>query len=137
MFISFKFDESAIHMERNIININSSRRINNIAQKNFDGLNRNKKTSNQYNIEQENFDDDYFSSSKLLEETIPFENIVSFIIEYGEKVNEKESEQYHSFMLSYHICIEFYGIKYYIPHYRYTTKEEKVYNYLDANYKTV
>lgn len=62
--------------------------------------------------------------------SVTHESLVNFIIDYGIKVENNESEQYKRFMLSHHICIEFYGVKYYIPFYDFNEKETKVFDHL-------
>ena len=96
-----------------------------------------------------------FSSRKNMDSTLVFENstetylsndpskfyvsheaLVNFIIDYGIKVKENESDQYKKFMFSYHICIEFYGIKYYIPFYNFNQKERRIFDHLMAQNQT-
>jgi hypothetical protein len=38
-------------------------------------------------------------------------------------------------MLEYHNCITFYGIKYYLPFYKFEDEKYKLFNYLIKNHK--
>jgi len=125
-------------INKNVININSYRRIRPMVKNNTDQSLKLKRNFSQYTMEEVSLDESYEDTfnDRVFNEFIPFECLVSFIIDYGMKVNENESEQYRRFMLTYHCCVEFYGIKYYIPNYRFNNKEIVIYNYLISNYKS-
>ena len=125
-------------INKNVININSYRRIRPMVKNNTDQSLKLKRNFSQYTMEEVSLDESYEDTfnDRVFNEFIPFECLVSFIIDYGMKVNENESEQYRRFMLTYHCCVEFYGIKYYIPNNTFNNKEIAIYNYLISNYKS-
>jgi len=67
--------------------------------------------------------------------SISFENIISFIMEYGIEAKESDSEIYRMLMYKYHNSIIFYGIQYYLPKYKFTPQNQDIYNYLVQEYK--
>lgn len=125
-------------INKNVININSYRRIRPMVKNNTDQSLKLKRNFSQYTMEEVSLDESYEDTfnDRVFNEFTPFECLVSFIIDYGMKVNENESEQYRRFMLNYHCCVEFYGIKYYIPNNTFNHKEIAIYNYLISNYKS-
>lgn len=125
-------------INKNVININSYRRIKYIVKNYTEQSLKIKKGLSQFNIEEVSLDENSVASinDSIFSQYMPFECLVSFIIEYGEKVNKNESEECKNLMMSYHSCVKFYGIKYYIPNYRFNDKEQAIYNYLVSNYKS-
>jgi hypothetical protein len=67
---------------------------------------------------------------------VSYDELVNFVIDYGVRVLEDDTEEYIRFMLEYHNCIAFYGIKYYLPFYKIDDKKYKLFNYLIENYKS-
>lgn len=64
---------------------------------------------------------------------ISHESIVAFIIDYGIKIQEDETHNRLRLMLTNHKIIEFYGVKYFIPMFKFNFREEKVFKYLIEN----
>jgi hypothetical protein len=116
-------------METRVIKLNENRDLNVKSSYSFSSrfnMKREMLSSNEVN-------EDILNNDNLKSE-VSFESLVDFIIKYGIKVEENESENYKQFMFSSHICIEFYGVQYYIPLYNYIKKERIVFeNLLSKN----
>ncbi|PQV50406.1 hypothetical protein CLV33_102267 [Jejuia pallidilutea] len=69
-----------------------------------------------------------------IQNTISYEAIVGFLIEFGVKVDNNESEVYSKLMNEYHKSVKFYGVKYYLPYYKFCKKNQNIFNYLVENY---
>lgn len=65
---------------------------------------------------------------------VGFGELVSFIIDYGVKFQEEETEEFNEYMLEHHKTIEFYGVKYHLPLHNFNDKEQKIFDYLIENY---
>lgn len=66
---------------------------------------------------------------------VSHEAMVSFIIDYGVKVDETDSKLYKQLVRNSKHCISFYGITYYIPNYKFSAKDQEVFDYLIDNNK--
>jgi hypothetical protein len=66
---------------------------------------------------------------------VSYDALVNFVIDFGVRVLEDDTEEYIRFMLEYHNCITFYGIKYYLPFYKFEDEKYKLFNYLIKNHK--
>jgi hypothetical protein len=72
-------------------------------------------------------------SHEVSENYISHESKVSFIIDYGIKILKDESETRIKLMLANHRIIEFYGVRYFVPLFRYNYREEKIFNHFIEN----
>ena len=68
------------------------------------------------------------------ENNIGCNELISFIIDYGVKVQESDSKIYTTLMCKYHKRIIFYGVKYYLPCYKFNEEEYKIYDFLIKYY---
>lgn len=66
---------------------------------------------------------------------VSHEAMISFIIDYGVKLDETDSKLHKHLARNLQHCISFYGITYYIPNYKFNAKDQEVFDYLIDNNK--
>lgn len=74
------------------------------------------------------------ASHTKIENNISYEALISFIIDYGIKVQESDLKMYTTLMCKYHKRIIFYGVKYYLPCYKFNEEEYRIYDILIKYY---
>ena len=71
-----------------------------------------------------------------LENIISNFSLVNFISEHAVKLNDSDREEYKYYMLEWHKCIKFFGIKYFLIHSTSFNKREKyIFNFLVNKYE--
>lgn len=112
-------------MEKKVININEYKRsAYSLMKKSANGC-----------LSFNNSNESETVSSANSKNGVSYDALVNFVIDFGVRVLEDDTEEYNRFMLEYHNCITFFGIKYYLPFYKFTDEKYKLFNYLIKNYK--
>lgn len=88
-----------------------------------------------------NYNDDSFVSYQKDEcpnledkSSISNDKLISFIVDFGVKVQENDSKFYTILMRKYHKCILFYGVKYYVPSHKLDEEKQNIFDFLIKNY---